>query len=155
MPNYIADLRKMIGNTPIIMVGASVIVEDEQGRILLQQRTDNLCWGYAGGALELGESTETAAKRELTEETGLIAEELELFDVFSGANLHHVYPNGDEVYIVDVVYICRKYTGTLKAQDGEVERLRFFSANELPDNISPPVEPVLKKWVSRCNFDND
>lgn len=149
MPNYIADLRKRIGNMPIIMVGASVIVEDAQGKILLQQRTDNLCWGYAGGALELGETTEAAAKRELLEETGLLAEEMELFGVFSGKDFHHVYPNGDEVYIVDVVYLCRKYTGALKAQDGEVERLRFFSAGELPENISPPVKPVLKEWSHR------
>ncbi len=149
MPNYIAELRKLIGNRPIIMVGASVIVEDEQGKILLQQRTDNLCWGYAGGALELGETTEAAAKRELLEETGLLANEMELFGVFSGENLHHVYPNGDEVYIVDIVYLCKKYTGTLKVQDGEVERLRFFSASELPENISPPVKPVLKEWINR------
>ena len=114
----------------------------------MQQRTDNHCWGYAGGALELGESTEAAAKRELLEETGLVANELELFGVFSGKDFHHVYPNGDEVYIVDVVYLCKKHTGSLKVQAGEVERLRFFSANELPENISPPVKPVLKEWVS-------
>ncbi len=149
MPNYIAELRKLIGNRPIIMVGASVIVEDAQGKILLQQRTDNHCWGYAGGALELGETTEAAAKRELLEETGLLANEMELFGVFSGENLHHVYPNGDEVYVVDIVYLCRKYTGTLKVQDGEVERLRFFPVSELPENISPPVKPVLKEWVNR------
>ncbi len=154
MSNYIAELRKLIGNRPIIMVGASVIVEDVQGKILLQLRTDNHCWGYAGGALEPGEATEVAAKRELLKETGLLANEMELFGVFSGENFHHVYPNGDEVYIVDIVYLCKKYTGTLKAQDSEVERLRFFAADELPENISPPVKPVLQEWIDRQNAGN-
>ena len=36
MPNYIMELRKWIGHQPVLMVGASVIVEDGQGRILLQ-----------------------------------------------------------------------------------------------------------------------
>ena len=65
--------------------------------ILLQKRSDNHCWGYAGGSVELDEVVEDAAKRELFEETGLIAEKLELFGVFSGKETHYVYPNGDEL----------------------------------------------------------
>lgn len=149
MPNYIMDLRKDVGHKPLLMVGASVIVEDAEGRILLQQRTDNHCWGYPGGALELGETLENAARRELTEETGLIANKLELFGVFSGEEFHHIYPNQDEVYIVDVVYLCKSYTGTRKAQEAEVERLAFFSADELPENISPPVRPVIQEWLAK------
>ena len=73
MSGYIMDLRKIVGHRPLMMVGGSVIVEDEQGRVLLQLRTDNHCWGYAGGAVELYEDVEEAAKRELFEETGLSA----------------------------------------------------------------------------------
>ena len=114
MSDYIMDLRKIVGHRPLLQVGASVIVEDEAGRILLQKRSDNNCWGYAGGSVELDENVEDAAKRELLEETGLTANSLELFGVFSGKELHYIYPNGDEVSNVDIVYICRDYTGTLK-----------------------------------------
>ena len=55
MSNYIMDLRKLVGHRPLLQVGASVIVEDAEGRILLQLRSDNLCWGYAGGSVELDE----------------------------------------------------------------------------------------------------
>lgn len=149
MSEYIMELRKTVGHRPLLQVGASVIVEDPQGRILLQLRSDNHCWGYAGGSVELDEVVEDAAKRELLEETGLIALELELFGVFSGKDCHYVYPNGDEVSNVDIVYVCRNYTGTLQCQPGEVDELRFFNANEIPENISPPVRNALMKWCDK------
>lgn len=58
MSDYIMDLRKIVGHRPLLQVGASVIVEDEKGRILLQKRSDNHCWGYAGGSVELDETVE-------------------------------------------------------------------------------------------------
>lgn len=148
MSGYIMDLRKIVGHRPLLQVGASVIVEDAQGRVLLQLRSDNHCWGYAGGSVELDEVVEDAAKRELQEETGLISQELELFGVFSGKDCHYVYPSGDEVSNVDIVYVCRKYTGTLRCQPGEVEQLRFFALDEIPQNISPPIRKPLGKWIA-------
>lgn len=73
----------------------------------------------------------------MLEETGLVAEELELLGVFSGEDTHYTYPNGDEVYVIDVKFICRKYHGALKPQESEVSELRFFPITELPENISP------------------
>ena len=147
MSDYIMDLRKIVGHRPLLQVGASVIVEDEKGRILLQKRSDNHYWGYAGGSIELDENVEDAAKRELFEETGLTAERLELFGIFSGKDMHYIYPNGDEVSNIDIVYICRDYTGTLRRQENEVEELKFFALNEIPQKISPPVQKPLNQWI--------
>ena len=144
---YILDLRKFVGHRPLIQVGAGIIVEDPVGRVLLQLRADNHCWSYCGGSLELDERVEDAAKRELFEETGLVAESVELFGVWSGPELHYVYPNGDEVSNVDIVFLCRRFTGELKPQKGEVEALQFFSVDEIPENLSPPIRPALEKWA--------
>ena len=149
MSNYIMDLRTIVGHRPLLQVGASVIVVDSDNRILLQLRSDNHCWGYAGGSVELDEVVEEAAKRELFEETGLIAESLELFGVFSGKDTHYTYPNGDEVSNVDIVYVCRRYTGELKCQDGEVDELKFFHVDEIPENISKPIRKALNKWIEQ------
>ena len=146
---YILDLRKLVGHRPLIQVGAGIIVEDPQGRVLLQLRSDNHCWGYCGGSIEIDEQVEDAAKRELWEETGLIAEEIELFGVFSGPELHYVYPNGDEVSNIDIVFLCKRYSGELKPQAGEVEALRYFALEEIPENLSPPIRPALTKWMER------
>jgi len=139
----------MVGHTPILQCGASVIVENERGEILLQLRKDNHCWGYAGGSVELDEEVEEAAKRELYEETGLIAHELELFGVFSGKDMHYIYPNGDEVSNIDLVYICKSYSGDLKMQQDEVIDLKFFPLFDLPENISPPNVKALKEYVRK------
>ena len=149
MSNYIMDLRSIVGHRTLLQVGAGIIVVDSENRILLQKRADNHCWGYAGGSIELDEVVEDAAKRELFEETGLIAEELELFGVFSGKELHYIYPNGDEVSNIDIVYVCRRFSGTLRCQRDEVEELRFFRMDEIPDNISKPVQIPLTQWINQ------
>jgi len=139
----------MVGHAPVMLCGASVIVVNESGELLLQRRRDNGCWGYPGGGIELNEVVEEAAMRELYEETGLTANSLELFGVFSGPELHYVYPNGDEVSIIDIVYICRDWIGDLKPDLSEVGDLRFFAPGKLPENISPPVVKPLKAYLDK------
>ena len=149
MSGYIMDLRKIVGHRPLLQVGASVILEDKQGRVLLQKRTDNHCWGYPGGSIELDERVEDAAARELFEETGLTANHMELFGVFSGKELHYVYPNGDEVSNVDIVFLCRDYSGSLRLDAEESEDLCFFEAGQLPMNLSPPIVLPLRTWEKK------
>ena len=148
MSDYMMDLRKLVGHRPLLQCAASVIIENEHGEILLGKRTDNHKWGYAGGSIELGESIEDCAKRELKEETGLIADELEYFMINSGEETHYIYPNGDEVYNVEVVYISRRWHGELKPQEEELSELRFFAPDQLPE-ISDPIVPVLREYVKR------
>ncbi len=147
MTEYIKSMRTLIGHKPILQCGASVILVNDKNEILLQKRHDNGCWGYHGGSVELDEVVEDAAKRELVEETGLIAYNLELFGVFSGPDTHYVYPNGDEVSNVDIVYVCRKYHGEINRQKSEVDELKFFCIYSLPENISPPNMKALLKFV--------
>lgn len=123
---YIMELRKLVGSRPLIMVGACVILLNNEKEILLQLRNDNKCWGLAGGSIELGETLEQVAKRELFEETGLVAKRLELFQVYSGEEFYYKYPHGDEVYNVVSVYICSEFEGELRRGVNEVQALKFF-----------------------------
>lgn len=149
MSSYIMDLRKIVGHRPLIQCAGSIIIENEKGEVLLGRRTDNHLWGYAGGSIELSECIEECAKRELFEEMGLIAEEMELFMVNSGPEAHYVYPNGDEVDNVEIIYLCKKYHGEIRRQEEEVEDLRFFDPKQLTlDMISPPIRPVFRKYLS-------
>ena len=58
---------------------------------------------------------------------GLVADEMELFYINSGEETHYIYPNGDEVYNVEIIYICRKYHGTIKRQEERLSRSLSFS----------------------------
>lgn len=143
---YIMELRKIVGKRPLIMAGAAVLLINEKNELLLQLRQDNNCWGLAGGALELGETLEQTAMRELFEETGLIANKIKLFNVYSGENFHYTYPHGDVVYNVISAYICTDYEGVMKRDGKEVQELKFFKFAELPHNISPPDAPIINEY---------
>ena len=135
---YIADLRKIegVGNRPLQMVGCGVFLFDEQDRVLLERRADDGTWCVPGGSMELGETPEEAARRECLEETGLLAKDLCFFNMQAGEKRHFTYPNGDEVYALDINFVCRSYEGTLKRQEEEVLQLQFFGKSELPNDLS-------------------
>ncbi len=145
---YIMDLRKIVGSRPLIMAGASVIILDQNNKLLLQLRKDNHCWGLTGGSLEPGESLEEAAKREMYEETGLAAKSLKLFNVFSGEEFYYKLPHGDEVYNVTATYICNDFDGELRMDNEEVVNLAFFDLDQIPSNISPPDRPVIREFIN-------
>lgn len=54
--------------------------------------------------MNLGETIYETVKREIYEETGLEINELEIFNIYSGEEQHHIYPNGDEVYYVNIIF---------------------------------------------------
>ncbi len=131
--SYIAELRKYVGQRPIINIGATIIVTNDKNELLLNLRSDTGTWGIIGGGMELGESIEETAARELWEEAGLKAERFELLDVLSGKELFFRYPNGDETYTVIVLYKAVGVSGVPRINDDESSRLEYFSVNALPE----------------------
>lgn len=129
--SYIANMRKYIGHKPMLSAGATIVVLKDN-KILLNQRSDTNTWGVPGGSLELGETLEEAALRELKEETNLQAESFTLLNVFSGNEFYFEYPNGDKLYSVIALYLANTVTGKLKINDDESIRLKYFSKNGLP-----------------------
>ncbi|MCR4702878.1 MAG: NUDIX hydrolase [Saccharofermentans sp.] len=136
-PGYILNLRRELGHRPIIMAGAGVIVINEKGEILLEKRRDNGYWDYPAGSMELGESFEECARREVFEETGIKCGELVFFTTRSGGETFYTYPNGDQIFYAGVIYFCRDFSGTLNAQEDEVSDLKFFDPERLPEELTP------------------
>lgn len=133
--DYIKHLRSMVGNEKVIMVVAGALVFNPKGLLLLQLRSDNQKWGLPGGFMELNESVQDTAKREVFEETGLNLGEMSLFGIYSGPNKEKTFPNGDQVALVEVYFKCNDYTGVLVEKNEESLQNRFFSLEELPSNI--------------------
>jgi 8-oxo-dGTP pyrophosphatase MutT (NUDIX family) len=82
--NYMRMLRQYVGTDPIILQGAAVILLNKKGEILLQKRADDGLWGIPGAGMELGDSFEETAMKEVKEETGLTLKSTKLFSLFSG-----------------------------------------------------------------------
>ena len=74
-------------------LGARVLVTDDRGRVLLLEHTYVPGWYLPGGGVDTGETVFAAANRELSEETGFIADGLSLFGFYyniSGSRRDHV-----------------------------------------------------------------
>lgn len=128
--DYLASLRTRVGHDLLMMPCAAAIVRDDEGRVLLQRRSDTGTWGVPGGALDPGEHPAQACVREVYEETGLIVRPVSVVAV----ETHPVttYPNGDIVQPIVTLFACQVEGGELGSLDGESLELRFFSMAELP-----------------------
>lgn len=149
--SYISNLRKYIGHEPLINIGATVIVMNDKNEILLNLRSDTNTWGIIGGGMELGESLEETAARELMEEANITAERFELIDLLSGKDLYFKYPNGDETYTVIALYRAIGVSGKLKINDDESCKLQYFPIDKLPplESRAEYVINTLKKYLKR------
>ena len=146
--NYIMDLRRKIGHEVIMTVGCGVFIENEKGQLLLQKRSDTGQWCVPGGAMEIGETYEEAAKREIREEVGIEVSDLSLYGLYSGTDRLIHYPNDDVVYSLSVIFHAKSYTGSISDTDSEVMEHKFFSRENIPDNLFiPDARPILD-WAA-------
>lgn len=127
-----------MATTRQIRPGVSAVISDGDGRILLQQRTDNGLWGLPGGAVEFGESILEALHREVMEETGLTVEIERLVGVYSHPDLHQIitYPDGNVFHFVSTCFACRPTGGTLTLGE-ETSGLAWFAPPALPPDLMP------------------
>lgn len=136
----------MVGKKNVIMVVAGIIIFDVQNRILLQRRADSKTWGLNGGFMELGETPEDTARREVFEETGLSVGALELYKVWKTPM--YTFANGDQTEIVSITYLSSDYSGELKPQAQEVLELEYFTLDALPKDLFEPHMELIQGLTS-------
>lgn len=142
-------LDERISHIPFIQTGAAIIIRNENGQILLQERTDRNKWGLPGGCQDLGEDLRFTAVREAYEETGIKLDpyEIKLIDTLSGESRKNSYPNGDIVYNNTSLYLAdvsMEDASNLKG-DSETKRLQFFNPDEVPENLMD--DDLIKSYL--------
>ncbi|MEN2465085.1 NUDIX hydrolase [Ornithinibacillus sp. FSL M8-0202] len=147
---YVEDLREIVGHRPLIFVGAVAIITNTEGSILLQQRRfPNGVWGIPGGLMELGESTEDVARREVKEETGLTIGRLHLINVYSGEDHFIIAENGDQFYVVTVAYYTNEYEGEIQVDEAESITFEFFPPTELPERMVGSHREIIREYLNK------
>ena len=132
-------------------VTSDVIVfgyDDESLKVLLIQRK-NLpfqgMWALPGGFLDMNETVEECAKRELEEETSLKIYNLELFEVASKLGRD---PRGRTVSAVFWTII--PITENINAQD-DADNIAWYSINELPELAFDHAE-IMQRAIERLKL---
>lgn len=105
-----------------------IIVKHKDGSYLIMQRDNRKHFGgmweaTAGGSALQGENPLSCARRELREETGIIADNL----VEIGRVLHH----GHKSFYVEYLYITDVDKDSIVLQEGETSNYKWITANEL------------------------
>ena len=105
-----------------------IIVKHKDGSYLIMQRDNRKHFGgmweaTAGGSALQSENPLSCARRELREETGIIADNL----VEIGRVLHH----GHKSFYVEYLYITDVDKDSIVLQEGETSDYKWITANEL------------------------
>ena len=146
--DYIHDLRKDIGSRKIILnCSGALIVRDE--KILFQRRTDNGKWGLVGGLLELNETYEQAAIREIREETGLEVMLEHFLGIFHNHNM--VWGNGDAAHVICAYFTASIISGEPRI-DEESYELRFFGKEELPELFAEDHRKAVEAYYGGVRY---
>ncbi len=146
--NYIKFIRSKVGNELIFLNFVGGCIRNEFGEILLQKRSDKNKWGFPGGAIELGESAEEAAKREIKEETGLEVTVKNLIGIYT--KYFDKYPKGDKAQTIAIFLEMEIVGGELSASDEETLDLKFFELSNVPELVNKQHEDAFKDIKNNC-----
>jgi 8-oxo-dGTP pyrophosphatase MutT (NUDIX family) len=140
-------LRQQIGSELVLMPGAMVVLQRQDGRVLLTKRGDTGTWCLPAGAAEAGGSFAQTAIDELAEETGVqvSAEGLIPFGCLSEAGNHTIhYPNGDVTHCFALCFLARDWRGDPRPDEDETTDVRFVAVDALPEPMHEPAASALE-----------
>jgi ADP-ribose pyrophosphatase YjhB (NUDIX family) len=138
-PEFILELRELIGTRPLWLSGVTAVVVRDTGsgdEILVIRRADNHRWAPVAGIIEPGEHPADTAEREVAEEAGVVVEVERIAGVDVSA--HVEYANGDRSQYLVVVVRCRWVSGDPHPVDGEALEARWVHMDSL-DELDPPL----------------
>ena len=129
-----------------LRLGVAVGLINKKNQILLEQRSDCGWWGLTGGKLEIGETIEECAIREIKEESNLDInkDHLELIGIYSNKKEGRILQYSDNrVHLIDVVFTLKVENLEDIKKSHESLKLKFFNFDELPILIVPPASKPL------------
>lgn len=131
IPDFVARLRRTIGPEELLwLAGVNAVVLDGAGRLLLQQNSVYHQWSILSGILNPGENPADGMRREIWEETSIIATVDRLVSVTVSPT--HTYANGDRAQYLELTFRCTAVDGEARVNDSESDAVGWFAIDELP-----------------------
>ncbi|EFL30138.1 MutT/NUDIX-family protein [Streptomyces viridochromogenes DSM 40736] len=130
-PDFIRTLRASAGHQLLWLPGVTALVFDDEGRVLLNRRSDTRKWSVIGGIPDPGEQPAACAVREVYEETAVhcVAERIVLVQSLDPVT----YDNGDTCQYMDITIRCRAVGGEARVNDDESLDVGWFDIDALPE----------------------
>jgi ADP-ribose pyrophosphatase YjhB (NUDIX family) len=107
-------------------------VTDDEGRILLQRRSDSGSWALPGGAMDIGETFAQSAIREVKEETGFDVCVDRIIGIYSDPGHVFAYDDGEIRQEFSICLACAIEGGKLQVSN-ESTAVQFIAMADLPD----------------------
>ena len=152
--DQIANVRPFIGRARFAGMGATVVIDREDGKLLMLQHVGEEHWRVPSGFCELGENAAQTAVREIWEELALRIELDRLIGVHSTPQLNTTYPNGDLIRNVGVVFHARTIGGRLKLDPNEIADRAWMTPQEALASVHPSrrnhYREILRHQKSGC-----
>ena len=113
-----------------LVVGSSAVVVNDEGRILLQRRSDSGNWALPGGAMDIGETFAQSAVREVKEETGFDVRIERIVGIYSDPRHVFAYEDGEVRQEFSICLACAITGGELQVSSESTE-VQFFPFDEV------------------------
>ena len=114
--------------------------------LLIKRRTSPFegYWALPGGRVDLGETVEQTIVREVKEETGLDVAVVRKIGEYHEQGVQ----DGEEYDYYPACFLVKTLGGETKKQESEIEEIKLFSLNQVPEPLAFEHTQMIKDYIS-------
>ncbi|MBR2708824.1 NUDIX domain-containing protein [Candidatus Saccharibacteria bacterium] len=143
--SFVYSLRQKVGDMRLITAGVEVVPVNKKNQIKFVRSRDIEGWSIPGGHVELGDSWQSAALKELREEVGIIANvgDLKICAIVSGPGRVFSYNDGTTQSFT-VCFLCRDWEKEISFSDSEeIIEAKWMDIEQARKNVTSKRELMM------------